>query len=73
MRDVNRDYQSPLYWFYFINNIFHISLANAFILAIAIWPLVGYNVQAPPPPPRYNLKASFKNLCFFLATEETTI
>ena len=27
-------------------NIFLISLANDFILSIAIWPLVGYNIQA---------------------------
>ena len=62
--DVHRDYQSPLTLYY----ICHISLANDFILTIVIWPLVRYNVQAP----RYHLKASIKNPCFFWVTEETT-
>ena len=38
---------SPLCWKHFTNYIFSISLANDFLLTIAIWPLVGYKFLKP--------------------------
>ena len=45
--NVYRAYPNPLCWGNFTNYIFSISLANDFLLTIAIWPLVGYNCSSP--------------------------